>query len=242
MNFAVYVNDGVTGNWITDLGLTGVNLLASDPSVEGLSARPFGTERNVFFGQITRSDAATPSTITTLDWAVSSNPWMRIGSIDDTVFFDNTDSAAVIGGNPATAAQSLGANATNGTTGKTTGVVAPAFASNSSAIEPGTGTLSFAFGVATFNFGTPIAAGGHSSIVFLTNHSEPLSDVATSVTLFKSGGINGGISFDVPVANPEPGSLVLLSFAGIGGAGLAWRRRRKDKKQRDDGNGSVSIA
>lgn len=242
VNFAVYINDGVTGNWITDLGLAGVGVLASDSTTPGNS---LGLERNVFFGQITRSDTGVLQSITTLDWPAL-DPWIRIGYVNNTVFFDNTDSTAVVGGNPATAAQSLGANATNGTTGKTTGVVAPSFVTNASALEPDGGTITNAFDLATFDFsvvgGAAIPAGGFSSIFFLTSHSQPLSDAQPQGGTFGTGSINGSLSFDVPVSNPEPGSLVLLSFAGIGGAGLAWRRRRKEKKQRDDGNGSVSIA
>lgn len=233
VNFAVYANPNGS-NWVTDL--FGAATLVTGSSTTGF-------ERNVFFYEVVRNGTATGQDLISVTIPQGRDLWTGIGAFTDRVF--SSGGAVVSGTNP-----TIGPSAAAGVTDVTGSLDGTPFATSAAAVEPN-GTIVFpAFSIdgtsgdATFSFvfTDVLDHNEYSSILFLTSNSNPLTPRFLAGGSAAASGAVGSPGFNVPVSNPEPGSLVLLSFAGISGVGLAWRRRRKEKKQRDGGNASVSIA
>lgn len=224
VNFAVYAN-APGSNWITDLGLGGdVAAISGAPGADG-------SERNVFFYQVTRTDTGAPALLTTLTIPFGFDQWVKAGVVTSKVFTD-------VGG--AVVGSLLGAN-NSLDAGGITGFTGAASVNSSFALVDNFG------GGGDFSWTPPgMIGGGTSSVVFFTSQSNPLNPTSTTqsngAALLKPASITGGATALVPVANPEPGSLILLSLAGIGGAGLSWRKRRKAQGQpcADDHNTVVA--
>ena len=238
VNWAVYENvGGVTGNWITDLGLgavvtdiPGLNIPPVFPPNPGAT----GGERNVFFYQITRSDTGDGDAITDFT-APFHDVWTSIGYLAGTVFSD-AGSPVLGSGALGTSLNTLGAAALGG---KTVGVAGPTFVGDGAAVDPATtlGTLDNGGGEAQFYFtATPLVGGDHSSVFFVTSTSNPLTTVTDIPTLklFEDGSVTGALTMEVPVSNPEPGSLALLSVAMVVGTGGSWWRRRRRRRGEKD--------
>lgn len=222
VNFAVYDNQD-HGNWLTELGLTSGDLVGGFGSTTE-------TERNVFFFQVTRADPGGfpgPVALENITIPAGENPWIGGGALDDFVF-DEAGVGAVVG-ETGGANNTLGTDAAAGGTNLDGSLDATPFVANAAAVAP-TVLSSVGGGAIRFSFtGESFDADEHSTVFFLTSHSRPLVTVPfETATTVQLGG--GGPSASVPVSNPEPGSLILLSFAGIGAAGVAWRRRRKQKQ------------
>ncbi len=226
VNFAVYTNDGGTGNWITDLGLGGVVT-----NIPGIVVPPFipgnpastGLEKNVFFYQIARTDSADTDPITTMTAPLGDDAWTTMGFLSGTVF---TDAGGSVVGSDTSGNNSLDSGGITG------------FAASGAAVDPVTtlGTLDNGGGGGDFFFTAPALVGGdHSSVTFFTSDSDPLL-VASALfvndpllpAIFRPGSVTGGLAVTLPTSNPEPGSLILLGLGMMGGgAGVLWKRRKK---------------
>jgi len=159
VNFAVYQNDGGTGNWITDLGVGGVVTNIPGVGFPAANPAPNGFERNVFFYQISRTDSGDPDAIVTLTAPFGHDPWKTMGFLSGTVF---TDAGGSVVGSDTGGNNSLDAAGVTG------------FAASGAAVDPVTtlGTLDNGGGAGDFWFTTPVIGGGdHSSVTFFTSDS-----------------------------------------------------------------------
>jgi len=224
VNFAVYENTG--GDWRSTLGLAGVTTT--------LAGTIDGDATHIFMYQITRDTAALDANALlgtyTLPTALKdTTTWRGGGTLTGTVF---SSGGAVVGASPG-ALNTLGVAAAVGA--PTTGVAAPTFVANGTAVTP---TFAGSLGAnPTFVFPGNLATGAHSSVFFMTANLKPFAPskaflmaadadaTGTASGLVPAGSGTSGI----PVANPEPGSLALLSIGMFGG--VLWRRRKK--KQTD---------
>lgn len=238
VNFAVY--DNPTGaNWVTDLGA---------PVAVGLPGSSFtGFERNVFFYQIVRDGSGPAEDMTALTIPPGSDPWTGGGALAGAVF---DDGAPVLAGGPnPTIGPPAAAPGLSNTTGS---LDATPFLPDGMTNAPVAMSVpAGAFAWIPFTFGED----EHSPVLFLTSDSQPL-DVngvnpatglpnGTNFTMATTAGFPtaAGPLVNVPVSNPEPGSMVLVAV-GLVGAGAVgrWQKRRKDKAKREGINDSTVSA
>ena len=226
VSYAYYDNtDG--GNWATELGIgaavtgTGVDLGA----------------RHVFFYQVTRSAASPiPSTtisIPTTD-ASGNNVFESAGYLAGLGFSDGSAVAGATPGPLNALGPEDGTNSSGTIAGTNNGVAAPTFvAAPAGSVEPTGGGFIVADDatpahalVASF---VGLGSGGQSVVFFGTSnavgHSTSLAVLGT--TAFSSGTTTPGGVLLLPHANPEPGSLILLSFGMMSSGFVAYRRRKK---------------
>ncbi len=232
VSYAYYDNtDG--GDWSVELGVgaavtgTGVDL----------------TARHVFFYQVTRSTASPiPSTTISIPTtnATGNNAFNSAGYLAGLGF---SDGAIVEGATPGPL-NALGTDDTTNSSGTIAGtnngfsglsfVPAPAGSIEPSApgfIVADDATAAHAL-VASFS---GLGSGGQSVVFFGTSNAlGHRSDLAVVGTVgFSSSTTTPGGTLLLPHANPEPGSLILLSFGMMSSGFVAYRRRKKKNEPED---------
>lgn len=232
VNFAVYTNNGPTGNWLTDLGLVAGDL-ASPLGTFGVT----GAERNVFFYEITRSSTVPDIDLTSITFPRGEDIWTGLGALDNFVF-DEASVGEVVGSTTG-ANTALGTAAAPGGTSLDGALDGTPFVTPSSTAEQpltvfldGSGNAVFTF-AAFSGAGTGFLDGEHSTILIATSNSNPLITIPFEPVSTALSGATGGPIASVPVSNPEPGSLALLFVGATGGAAGAFYRRRKRQKGKE---------
>ena len=234
VSFAVYENTGGS-NWLTDLGVDVAPVSGSTLT---------GSEPLVYFYEIVRDSTA--ADVIVFNVPTGKAAWTGIGALEESgastdgvVFNDAT------GGGPAVAVTATGANnqiGPNPGAGGTdlTGILdTTPFVGNSAAVIPDSVSVAGFAGNFVFDYtAVPFNSFGpseHSTVIALAT-----VDVSAEISTLPDGGLSGiGTSSDVavPVANPEPTSLALLSLVLVGGASGSWWRRRRSKGEAEQSNG-----
>jgi hypothetical protein len=235
VSFAVYANDGTTGNWATDLGISPTALGALGP-VD--TAAPY-----VYFYQVVNNSFVN-SVETPLSqfWApvqvaaaVSS-----AGQVTGTAFLDPATATAVSGANPnlgstKPADSSLAENDKVVVYGGFDGDVSTspaAFTGLGGAVSASTAAI------LTFNFPTGVP---HSAVRFAFENPPGIPSATGSSTIlfytstggpnFSTGRLDDGDSTfqELPQAVPVPGALALVisGLPGVAGLGFVVRRRNR---------------
>lgn len=227
VSFAVYQNNGQTGNWITDLGLT--NSVRDQWPIVNNNPPPTttGQESYVYYYQVVNTDPQQIPGVpdspvhdfnATFGPFGTANPFISGGYLDGWVFANASN--AVVPDNPPNdgipdALQQvtplilgLGINPTGLTDSQTLNNWC------TSAAVPG------AFDECMlWSFNNIIPAGGTSSVLFLTSNRAP--NTYRWGETDSPGGF--GSAGDLP-SIPEPATLALM---GLGLAGLGWTKRRR---------------
>ena len=238
INFSVYQNNGTTGNWITDLALTG-----SPPVPVTLAGATTGLEKFVYFYEVVNNNPIAPEANLTQYYVYSGpSPYLSAGYLVANVFRDDGGAVGpagneflVTGADPppppdaSTGAPShSGADSVPGSPPDTPpffvangGTTAPTAASTGGAPD----NFAKFFFLASTPLGIPpngIGTAGFSPVLFLTSDVGPTYDEGN----LRDGGAisNGG----VPVQAPEPNTLWLPVAAIFGFVGTyGWRRWRR---------------
>lgn len=230
VNFAVYENNGTTGNWVVDLGLTG---LANEGGTL-LGTGPAGVDTGadyVYFYQIVNLGT---SSVDQLQVGMAPIDASSVGYV---AFTSLSDGAAITGANPYLGADpgslplEAGANGVPTSTGGLVGLASSSGTNNAyGSASPGPGgTIApnpSTTGNVAFNFVPfPIASGGYSTLLFITSY-KPYG--------YRTSTVNDGATTynELPAPVPVPATLALLASGvpGLMGVGFMLRRRQSVTK------------
>jgi hypothetical protein len=235
INFAVYKNQGgATGNWITDLGLTGLVSATTTSDLPGTSGR----EEYVYFYQLVNTNpagsVAGDSGLHLLQIQSGPGDFLAGGYVSGSGFNSATPGlAGATGVTGPTSNPSIGPPTTDGTVGNDPVNGTPGFSGGTlggtgflpvvGAVTPNslrfvTGDIhgqELEFWQFSWDAGFPL--GGYSTVVFLTSNSRPQ---------YLRGIVHDGSTTDgdIPSTTPEPATFV--SMLGVLATGLvAWGAR-----------------